>query len=171
MLELQVLAMAPCLSSAFMKPQIKLAEAKTPEGETLELYEHDGDMYISANGEFLMTSRAYGSEEELGRMACQPFRAARQPVVLIGGLGMGFTLRAVLESVPQTKAKIIVAEIIPEVVDWNRTHLDKFHKGLLDDPRVGLKIGPVQESTFHVARPGVGAGSKVHPVASSKLVA
>ena len=78
-------------------------------------------------------------------MACQPFREARQPVILIGGLGMGFTLRAVLESVPQSKAQIILAEILPEVVDWNRTYLDRFHPGLLDEPRVKVKIGPVQD--------------------------
>ena len=129
-----------------MKPQIKIGEAPTPEGDILELIEHDKDMYICANGQHLMTSRAYGSEEELGRMACQPFREARQPIILIGGLGMGFTLRAVLESVPQSKAQVIVAEIIPEVVDWNKTHLDKYHPDLLKDNRIGIKIGPVQQA-------------------------
>lgn len=128
-----------------MKPQVKIAEAITPEGEILELYEHDSNYFISANGQHLMTTLAYGSEEELGRMACQPFRAARQPKVLIGGLGMGFTLRAVVESLPQKMAVITVAEIIPQVVDWNREYLDGFHPGLLDDDRVSVKIGPVQD--------------------------
>jgi len=128
-----------------MKPQIKIAEAQTPEGETLELHEHDEEFYISVNGENLMSTRSHGSEEELGRMACQPLRGARQPVVLIGGLGMGFTLQAVLESLPQSKAKVIVAEIIPEVVDWNKQHFDRFHPGLLDDKRAVVKIGPVQQ--------------------------
>lgn len=127
-----------------MKPKIKLAEAQTPEGETLELFEHDSDFFISVKGETLMSSVAYGSEQELGRMACQPFRAARQPIILVGGLGLGFTLKAVLESVSQSKAKIVVSEIIPEVVDWNKTFFDKFHPGLLDDIRVGIKLQPVQ---------------------------
>lgn len=128
-----------------MKAQTKIAEATTPEGQVLELYTHDKDFFISSNGQHLMTSLAYGSEEELGRMACQPFRSARQPVILIGGLGMGFTLRAVVESVQQSKAQIVVAEILPEVVDWNKTHFDPLHPGLLDDNRVTVKIQPVQE--------------------------
>jgi len=99
-----------------MKPQIKIAEAQTPEGETLELHEHDEEFYISVNGENLMSTRSHGSEEELGRMACQPLRGARQPVVLIGGL-----------------------------VDWNKQHFDRFHPGLLDDKRAVVKIGPVQQ--------------------------
>jgi len=128
-----------------MKAYVKLAETTTPEGEPLELYQHDQDFFISSKGERLMTSVAYGSEEELARMACQPFRAAKQPKVLIGGLGMGFTLRAALESMPQKKATIVVAEIVPEVVDWNKTFMDPLHPGLLEDDRIALKVKPVQE--------------------------
>ena len=128
-----------------MKPKVKLTEALTPEGDTLTLYHHDDNYIISVKGEVLMSSMAHGSEEELGRMACQPFRAARQPVILIGGLGLGFTLKAVLESVKQSKAKIIVSEIIPEVVDWNKQYFDDLHPGLLDDDRVVVKVKPVQK--------------------------
>lgn len=128
-----------------MKPQIKLAEALTPEGDLLELFSHDSHYHISSKGQQLMTTFSHGSEEELGRMACQPFRAARQPKILIGGLGMGFTLRSVVESLPQKLAHFTVAEILPEIVDWNRIYLDDFHPNLMEDPRIHVKIGPVQE--------------------------
>lgn len=128
-----------------MKPKLKLAEATTPEGQTMELHQHDGDFFISVNGQQLMTSFSHGSEEELGRMAVQPFRGARQPVVLVGGLGLGYTLKAVLESLPQSKAQVVVSEILPEIVDWNKEHMDVLHPNLLNDGRVSVKIQPVQQ--------------------------
>ncbi|GAA5494880.1 polyamine aminopropyltransferase [Rubritalea halochordaticola] len=128
-----------------MKPYKKLAETVTPEGEPLELFEHDGEFFISSHGERLMTSVAHGSEEELARMACQPFRPARQPKVLVGGLGMGFTLAAAVESLPQQGASFVVAELTQGVLEWNQTYLKGIHPGLLDDPRVEVKVNPVQE--------------------------
>lgn len=128
-----------------MKEYLKLDETLTPEGEPLDLFEHDGEFFISSRGERLMTSIAYGSEEELARMACQPFRPARQPKVLIGGLGMGFTLAAALESLPQDGAQFVVAELTQGVLDWNKTYLKGLHPGMLDDPRVKVKISPVQQ--------------------------
>lgn len=127
-----------------MKPYIKLAETLTPEGEPLELFQHDTDYFISSRGERLMTSIAHGSEEELARMACQPFRAARQPKVLIGGLGMGFTLAAATESLTQKGAQFIVAELTADIELWNRTFLKPLHPNLLDDTRISIKISPVQ---------------------------
>lgn len=131
-------------ATTFMKPYIKLAETLTPEGEPLELFQHDTDYFISSRGERLMTSIAHGSEEELSRMACQPFRAARQPKVLIGGMGMCFTLAAAVESLTQKGAQFIVAELTAGVEEWNRTYLKHLHPGLLDDPRISVKISPVQ---------------------------
>lgn len=128
-----------------MKPYKKIAETKTPEGESLELFEHDGNFFISSNGDRLMTSLAHGSEEELARIACQPFRPAKQPIVLIGGLGMGFTLAAAVESLPQKGATFVVAELTEAILDWNQTHLKHIHPGLLDDPRVSVKLKPVQK--------------------------
>ena len=128
-----------------MKQYNKLAETDTPEGEPLELFEHDGEFFISSKGERLMTSIAYGSEEELARMACQPFRPARQPKVLIGGLGMCFTLSAAVESLPQAGAQFVVAELTRGVVEWNRTYLKGMHPGLLDDQRISIKVSPVQQ--------------------------
>ncbi|MFD2157652.1 spermidine synthase [Rubritalea tangerina] len=128
-----------------MKQYTKLAETLTPEGEPLDLFEHDGEFFISSHGERLMTSIAYGSEEELARMACQPLRPARQPKVLIGGLGMCFTLSAAVESLPQVGAKFVVAELTEAVVEWNKTYLKGLHPGLLDDPRVQVVVSPVQK--------------------------
>ena len=128
-----------------MKHYIKLAETTTPEGEPLELYQHDNEFFISSHGERLMTSVAYGSEEELARMACQPFRGARQPRVLIGGLGMCYTLGAAVETLPQDGAQFVVAELTEGIVEWNKTYLKELHKGLLDDQRIEIKISPVQK--------------------------
>ena len=142
---LQVLGCVLWLALLEMKQYKKLAETSTPEGEPLDLFEHDGEFFISSRGERLMTSIAYGSEEELARMACQPSRMARQPKVLIGGLGMCFTLSAAVESLPQAGAQFVVAELTQGVVDWNRTYLSGLHPGLLDDPRVKIRVSPVQE--------------------------
>lgn len=128
-----------------MKHYNKLAETQTPEGESLELFEHDGEFFISSKGERLMTSIAYGSEEELARMACQPFRPARQPKVLIGGLGMCFTLSAAAESLPQGGAEFVVAELTEGIVEWNKTYLKGLHPNLLEDQRIKIKISPVQK--------------------------
>lgn len=128
-----------------MKQYTKLAETLTPEGEPLDLFEHDGEFFISSRGERLMTSIAYGSEEELARMACQPFRPARQPKVLVGGLGMCFTLSAAVESLPQLGAKFEVAELTQGIVEWNKTYLKDLHPGLLDDPRIKIRVSPVQK--------------------------
>jgi len=128
-----------------MKPYTKLAETETPEGESLELFEHDGSYFISSDGQRLMTSLAHGSEEELARIACQPFRLARQPVVLIGGLGMGYTLAAAVDSLPQKGASFVVAELTEAILDWNKTHMKDLHPSLLDDPRVAVRLKPVQQ--------------------------
>jgi len=92
-----------------------------------------------------MTTIATASEETLGHLACQPFVSARQPKILIGGLGMGYTLAAVKEKLPQKRAQLHVAEILPDVVTWNRTHLKELHDGLLDDSRIKIVEKPVQE--------------------------
>lgn len=128
-----------------MKPYTKLAETMTPEGESLELFKHDESYFISSDGQKLMTSLAHGSEEELARMACQPFRAAKQPKVLIGGLGMCFTLAAAVESLTQKGATFVVAELTQAILEWNQTHMKDVHPGLLDDPRVQVRIKPVQK--------------------------
>jgi len=128
-----------------MKPYTTIAEAKTPEGESLELIEHDGTYMICSNGEQLMTSFSHGSEETLAELACGPFSPVNQPKILIGGLGMGFTLAAALKTLRRCKAQFIVSELTSTIVKWNRTHLAHLHPGLLDDPRIEIQIKPVQK--------------------------
>jgi spermidine synthase len=127
-----------------MKPYIKIAETTTPEGEPLELIEHDGTFMICSNGEQLMTSFSHGSEETLAELACAPFKPVNQPQFLIGGLGMGYTLAAATRSVVKKRAQFTVAELTPAIVDWNRSHLAHLNPGLLDDDRISVKLQPVQ---------------------------
>jgi spermidine synthase len=127
-----------------MKPHHKLAETKTPDGIPLTLEEHDGSFCIRINGLALMHSRATTSELHLGELAVGRLSAVRRPRVLIGGLGLGFTLRRVLESAG-AEARVEVAELMPEVVEWNRTHMADLNGHLLEDRRVRVRVGDVWE--------------------------
>ena len=100
-------------------------------------------IHISGGGE-LMSSRKHGSEDALGRLPCQRLRKADAARVLIGGLGMGFTLAAALGEVGPG-AEVTVAELIPEVVDWNRGPLGECSGRPLDDPRTRVHVGDVAE--------------------------
>jgi len=122
-----------------MKPRYKLAEAIAPGGLRLTLHEHVDSFCIRINGQVLMDSSATASETLLGELAVNRPLAALTPVprILIGGLGLGFTLRRVLEGVGP-HARVTVAELIPAVVEWNRSHLRSLNGSLLDDPRVDL---------------------------------
>lgn len=89
-----------------------------------------------------MSTRKHGSEDALGRLPCKRLKHLEAAQVLIGGLGMGFTLAAVLEVVGP-KAEVTVAELIPEVVDWNRGPLGEHSGYPLDDPRTRVYLGDV----------------------------
>ena len=95
-----------------------------------------------ADGEILMSSRMHGSEESLATFACQRTRTLEQPCVLIGGLGMGFTLRATLDLLPPD-ATVVVVELIPAVVEWNRGPLAPLAGYTLNDKRVQVETGDV----------------------------
>ena len=125
-----------------MKPTIKLAETVTPDGARLALYEHDGSFCIRLNHEELMHSRLSASEERLGELAAGPLAAHAHPAVLIGGLGLGFTLKSVLAQLGP-EATVHVAELIPAVVDWNREFLSGLNGTLLNDPRVEVLVADV----------------------------
>ena len=121
-----------------MKPRIKLAESITPNGACMALYEHDGAFSISLNGKELMHSKVTASESLLGRTGVDQINKDIPTRVLIGGLGLGFTLKSVLES-GNSKMRIELAELVPEVIEWNRTYLKELNGELLDDPRVDIK--------------------------------
>lgn len=121
-----------------MKPTVQLAQTKTPDGQTMVLSQHGQDFYISANKVQLMTSREYESELELARIGCKHFKKAPKSHVLIGGLGMGFTLRETLSLLGE-QAKVTVAELIPDVIAWNRDLLGKINNNAMQDTRVIVK--------------------------------
>jgi spermidine synthase len=127
-----------------MKPTVKLASTTSPDGGEISLYQHDRDFIIRAGNRDLMTSRQHESELELGRLGCSRLADNRNAVVLIGGLGMGYTLRAVLDSL-SPKAVCIVAELLPAVIQWNRDFLGELAGHPLRDPRVILEARDVRD--------------------------
>lgn len=118
-----------------MKPRIKLGEANTPGGGALALFEQDNTYSISYQGQQLMHSKMTTSEELLGKLGVDRLKGKENARILVGGLGLGFTLQTVLQGA-QADAQIDVAELIPEVVEWNRSFLKALNGSLLDDPRV-----------------------------------
>ena len=119
-----------------MKPNITLAETRTPNGARMTLVEHDGSFCIRVNGQQLMHSSVSTSEIQLGELGCakHPNRGAATRV-LIGGLGLGFTLKSVLKNTGP-KAVVHVSELFPEIVTWNRTFLAGLNGRALADRRV-----------------------------------
>jgi spermidine synthase len=116
----------------------RLGEATAPDGTVLTLYRHDGDYTIRVNGIDLMSTRRFHSEEQLAERVCLPLRDTPAPRVLIGGLGLGFTLRAALRVLP-ADARVVVAEIVGGVIEWNRNPEYPLAHASLADPRVDLR--------------------------------
>jgi spermidine synthase len=108
----------------------------------LKLTRRDNEYIILADGKSLMSSRMHGSEDALATFACGRVRTLEQPCVLIGGLGMGFTLRATLDLLPPN-AMVFVAEMVPAVVEWNRGPLGPLAGHPLKDKRVRIEMGDV----------------------------
>ena len=127
-----------------MKRVERLGEAKTPDGTTLTLYRHDGAYLIRADGVELMSTRRHKSEDALAEIVCAPIRDSAGVRVLIGGLGLGFTLRAALASLPHD-ASVVVAEIVKGVIDWNRNPAYGIAADILADPRVDLRHADVAD--------------------------
>lgn len=136
-----------------MKPTLLLAETRTPDGARLTLHEHDGTFCIRLNGQDLMHSATSASEVLLGELAAEPLASGktRPTRVLIGGMGLGYTLKAVLAHAGP-KTLVEVGELMPEVVEWNRTFMARLNGHLLADPRVKVCVGDVVE-TIARARP------------------
>jgi spermidine synthase len=127
---------------ARMIPWELLGEARTPEGTHMTLTRRGNEYMILADGKDLMSSLMKGSEEELARVGCEHARKEENACVLVGGLGMGFTLRATLD-VMAPDATVIVAELMPVVVEWNRGPLKALAKNPLEDRRTELSLGDV----------------------------
>jgi spermidine synthase len=127
-----------------MKPRIKLGEVKTSDGGRMSLYEHDGTFSISLNGQELMHSKANVSECLLGELGVAHLEGGVAARVLVGGLGLGFTLRSVLEAVG-SETTVELVELLPEVIAWNREHLQGLNGSLLEDPRVVVRTEDVAQ--------------------------
>jgi len=130
-----------------MKPWIELGTAQIPnDGGTLTLRQRDQEFSISLSGPRgeLMNSRRFHSEQQLSVLGCAHLKSREGARVLVGGMGMGYTLAAALEVLPAS-AEVIVADLIPEVVEWNRGPLGECAGRPLDDKRVGVHIGDVAE--------------------------
>jgi spermidine synthase len=120
-----------------MKPYERLGEARTPNGTVITLYRHDGAYLIRADGVELMSTRRHLSEDRLAQVACARLRDVPQARVLIGGLGLGFTLREALRQLPED-AEVVVAELLAEVIAWNQDPAYGLSDEAMRDPRVRL---------------------------------
>lgn len=104
----------------------------------LKLYRHDGAYTIRVNNIELMSTRRHHSEDKLAEFVCEPIRALKQSRVLIGGLGLGFTLKSALGILPPS-ASVVVCELVPKVVAWNRNSEYPLAHEALADHRVDLR--------------------------------
>lgn len=126
-----------------MIPWKQLATAQVPDGGSeMRLMQRGAEFAIKVAGNELMNSRLHGSEDALATLVCARLKGRPAPRLLIGGLGMGFTLRAALDALGPDAA-LTVAELVPEVVAWNRGVLADVAGRPLDDPRVSVREGDV----------------------------
>jgi spermidine synthase len=116
--------------------------AQVPGGEELKLFRRGGDFMIVLGRNELMTSRTSGSEEALATLTCERLAGRKAPHLLVGGYGMGFTLRAAL-GVLGRDAIVTVAELVPEILAWARGPMSALTGKCLDDPRVRIVEGDV----------------------------
>ncbi|MBY3222151.1 spermidine synthase [Rhizobium laguerreae] len=129
-----------------MLPWIQLDSATIPgENGELRLKQRGSEFSIMLGANELMNSRLSGSEEALATLSWDRIKSQPKPRMLIGGLGMGFTLRAALAILPKD-AGVTVAELVPAVIAWARGPMAEVFKGCLDDARVGMHQGDVGEA-------------------------
>jgi spermidine synthase len=125
-----------------MKPFERLGEARTPHGTRITLHRHDGAYLLLADGVELMSTRRHLSEDRLAEVACAPLRDVPRARVLIGGLGLGFTLRAALGAL-RADAEVVVAEFLAEVIAWNAEPAYGLSGVAMRDPRVRVEHADV----------------------------
>ncbi|GGZ99350.1 spermidine synthase [Novosphingobium arvoryzae] len=129
-----------------------LGTARVPGGEELRLFAHGRDFMIVLGHNELMSTRMRGSEEALATMTLERLAGVSAPRLLIGGYGMGFTLRAALAGIgPQ--GHVTVAELVPEIIAWARGPMAEVAAGCLDDPRVTLRMDDVADAMLLAPEP------------------
>jgi len=120
-----------------MQPYELLDSFTTPDGREMTLYQQGDDLFVNFDGRELMSTRTHRSECTLAQVACREIAANKAPRVLIGGLGLSYTVRAALD-VLGPDARIVVAEVYAGIVKWNREHAERLGS-VLDDPRVEIR--------------------------------
>jgi len=126
-----------------MIPWLQLDTARVPGADVqLRLMQRGAEFSMRLGQNELMSSRLSGSEEALATLACRRIEAVKRPHLLIGGLGMGFTLRAAL-AVLGSDARIMVAELVPAVIGWARGPMADIFGDSLDDPRASIREADV----------------------------
>jgi spermidine synthase len=125
-------------------PRELIDVAEVPGGEPLRLFRRGGDFMIVLERNELMSSRMSGSEIALAEQTIARLGPRKKPRLLIGGYGMGFTLRAALAALP-AEAEIYLIELIPQIIEWARGPMAELAAGCLDDPRVELVLGDVAD--------------------------
>lgn len=128
-----------------MTPRELLASAQIPGGGEMKLYQRGNDHMILVDREELMSTRMSGSEEALAVMTAARLGSRQRPHWLIGGYGMGFTLRASLPLLPRD-GRVTVAELVPEIVDWAKGPMAAMTGDSLSDPRVAIRLGDVGDA-------------------------
>jgi spermidine synthase len=136
-----------------MKPTIKVTETKAPDGATFSLVKHDGQFILYMNEREVMSTLRTHSELLLADVGCKFRKARKSPRILIGGLGLGYSLRRALE-LTGPGAKVVVAELLPDVLRWNKEHLDGLNDDILADPRTEIVIQDVYKLMSHAASQG-----------------
>jgi len=116
-----------------------IASTRTPDGQTLALTREEGYYVLTLAGTPLMSSAAHHSEEHMAAVGCEGLERRGNARVLVGGLGMGYTLRAVLDRTAPT-SRVVVVELLPAVVGWNRGPLADLAGRPLEDARVRLEV-------------------------------
>jgi spermidine synthase len=129
-----------------------LGTAQVPGGEELKLFAHGRDFMIVLGHNELMSTRMRGSEEALATMTLDRLPGTAAPRLLVGGYGMGFTLRAALARMGP-KGHVTVAELVPEIIEWARGPMTDLAAGCLDDPRVVLRMDDVAEAMLLAPEP------------------
>jgi spermidine synthase len=135
-----------------MKPLERLGEARTPNGTLITLHRRDGAYLVCADGVELMSTRRHLSEDRLAEVACAPLKEIPRARALIGGLGLGFTLRAALREL-RDDAEVVVAELLAEVIAWNADPSYDLSVEAMNDSRVSV----VHDNVINVLRASPGA--------------
>jgi spermidine synthase len=156
-----------------VKPTETLATATAPDGSRLTLYRHDGAYLMVVNGIELMSTRRVHSEVRLAELVCAPRHATPGATVLIGGLGFGATLAAALRLLP-ADAKVTVAELVADVITWNRNPAWALAGDALTDPRVTVLHADVANvlranpATYHAIMMDVDNGAESFTTGSNR---